>query len=443
MKPMNMMLRTNRSVILIAAASLLVLSLAIFTIVTVQAQTSTITLSGNEVVNAVCNGRRLRVDRVSNVEYRLTCLPSTQPPTATAAPPTATTTSPTATSAPPTATSAPPTATPQTQPTATPVVQSGQPCPQWVHDLHVTTAPDGNSYPTWHPPVDPTYGCYFTHEHGDDPRASSVDSSMPAFGYVGAQGGFNEPHAGFKVFNYECGEPGDQGQNRIASRFIMHMGSAAVGRYQQPFHSIQYSARACNGSWEMKVMGMADFGSSAPIGSVCDNPRRGGRDFSTLGCTTQGHPEQAYEIWSGVFQITHPNDPYTGLFQSRAYIALTPALFDPITTVNPNDLSQLVYTADVVYPGQYDPLSTQSPFRGCRAEAYQGPVSINNSGRPTTYVTDAFGEIIPGAQPGTAGTLTQTLSSVRVEGSASNASANGQQFKKVFDHCNPYIAAPN
>ena len=48
-----------------------------------------------------------------------------------------------------------------------------------------------------------------------------------------------------------------------------------------------------------------------------------------------------------------------------------------------------------------------------------------------------------GAQPGTAGTLTQTLSSVRVEGSASNASANGQQFKKVFDHCNPYIAAPN
>lgn len=441
MNQMNRLVARNPHIWLIAAASLFVLSLTILTVVTVQAQAGTITLSGDQILNVICDGRRLRADRISNVEYRLTCLPTPQTPTA--VPPTATMIPATATSVPPTTTPVLPTATPPTQPTATPVVQAGQPCPGWVHDLHVTTGPDGNTYPTWHPPVDPTYGCYFTHEHGDDPRDSSVNATMPAFGYVGAQGGFDEPHAGFKVFNYECGESGDQGPNRIASRFVMHMGSAGLGRYQMAFHSVQYSARACDGAWEIDVLGMADFGSTKPIGSICDNPRRGGRDFSTLGCVTQGHPEKAYEIWSGVFQITHPNDPYAGLFQSRAYIALTPALFDPITTVNPNDLSQLIYTADVVYPGQYDPLSAQSPFRGCHAEAYQGPISLNNAGRPITYVTDVYGKIIPGAQPGAPGTLTQYVSSVRVEGAASNASANGQQYKKGFDHCNPYLTAPN
>ena len=64
-------------------------------------------------------------------------------------------------------------------------------------------------------------------------------------------------------------------------------------------------------------------------------------------------------------------------------------------------------------------------------------------GRPQTYVTDVYGNVLPNAQPGDPGTLTQTISSVRVDGSASNASANGTQFKKEFNQCNPYITAPN
>ena len=114
-----------------------------------------------------------------------------------------------------------------------------------------------------------------------------------------------------------------------------------------------------------------------------------------------------------------------------------------MTALNPADTHQVVYTADIVYPGQYNPLSAQSPFRGCRMEAYQGPVSINNAGRPQTYVTDVYGNVLPNANPGDPGTLTQTISAVRVDGTASNASANGAQFKKVFDQCNPYITAPN
>src|SRR5438067_7518874 len=47
---------------------------------------------------------------------------------------------------------------------------AGQMCPSWVHDQYVTVGPDGKTYATWHPPVDPQYGCYFGHEHGADPR---------------------------------------------------------------------------------------------------------------------------------------------------------------------------------------------------------------------------------------------------------------------------------
>ncbi len=449
----------NRSVGLTIALAFVAALVLLVTVSNVYAQSGPIILTGNQTATVRCDGRRLNATRISSTEFSLTCLPHNQTatpvsPTATRTPtrtplaPTATRTptrtplAPTATSVPPTATAQPQaTATNQPGPTATPVVQAGQPCPAWVHDRHVTTGPDGNSYPTWHPPVDPSYGCTFSHDHGVDPRTSSVNSTMPAFGFVGAQGGMSEAHAGFKVFNFECGEAGDQGANQIAARYVMHMGTSGTMRFHMAFHSVHYSARACNGSWSIDVMGMADFGT--PVGSICDVPRQGGRDFSSLGCVSQGHPENAYEIWAGALQINHPNDPYNGLFQSRAYVSIVPAVFDPVTTLNPNDHSQIIYTTDIVYPGQYDPLSTQSPFRGCHLEAYHGPVSLNNAGRPQTYVTDAYGKILPNAQPGTPGTLTQTISSVRVDGSASNASANGTQFKKEFDMCNPYITAPN
>src|SRR5215831_3445272 len=86
-----------------------------------------------------------------------------------------------------------------------------QPCPQALHDSWVTTGPDGKTYPTWHPAVDPTYGCFYGHEHGTDPRTSAANSSMPAFGYVGGLAGVSEPHAGFKVFTWYAGEASDKG----------------------------------------------------------------------------------------------------------------------------------------------------------------------------------------------------------------------------------------
>lgn len=340
------------------------------------------------------------------------------------------------------------TATPHVHPTIAPVPTEeplpGQLCPAWVHEQYTTLGPDGRTYPTWHPQTDPVYGCYFGHDHGVDPATSTANSTLPAFGYINHTsiiGGHDhpiEPHAGFKVFVWECGEAGDQGQNRIAGRLVVHMGTSGLARYTVPHHSAHYSAAACDGSWSMDIQGMIDFDG---VGSICGP--RAGRDFATLGCVVEDQPQTAYEIWTGSLAVNYPGE-FSGLGQSRAFVLLSPAVFDPVTARNPADDSEYIYTVDLVYPGQYDPGSNQSPFRGCKMEAYHGPVSLNNRGpRPTQYVTDVYGNVLLDTPEGTPGTLTQFISNHRVTGTQGNASANGSQFKLVFDLCSPAIRPPN
>lgn len=339
-----------------------------------------------------------------------------------------------------------PTATATAAATNTPVVLSGQPCPAWVHDTYTTLGPDGNSYPTWHPMVDPATGCHFQHSHGvSNPAESSVTGELPAFGYVGAVAGMVEPHTGFKVMNFECGDVNDDGfTSRMAARLVLHMGTSGLGRYTMAHHSFQYDAMSCPGvtpAWELHLQGVAEFDE---IGSICDNPRHAGRDFSTLGCVDRNNPPHAadaYEIWSSSFEVNYPGD-YTGLWQSTAYISIVVAVFDPVTTVNPDDLTELIYTVDVVYPGEFNPLGANSPFRGLHLEAYNGPISIKNQGGDTSYVTDVHGNVLLNTPAGSPGTLVQYVSAVVVEGANSNASQNSQ-FKKDFDENNPYVIPPN
>ncbi|MES4792641.1 MAG: hypothetical protein C4321_06300, partial [Chloroflexota bacterium] len=94
----------------------------------------------------------------------------------------------------------------------------------WVHDRYVTTGPDGKTYPTWHPPVDPQYGCLFGHEHGADPRTSKADNTLPAFGYAAAQLGMTEPHAGFKVFVINAGDEFEGRRSTADYRIVFHHG---------------------------------------------------------------------------------------------------------------------------------------------------------------------------------------------------------------------------
>jgi hypothetical protein len=330
----------------------------------------------------------------------------------------------------PTRTTTPvPTSTPR--PTSTPTpgnAAAGRPCPQALHDSHVTTGPDGKSYPTWHPAVDPQSGCFFGHEHGADPRTSRANAAPPAFGYVGALAGTMEPHAGFKVFVWHHGEATDLGPVPADVRAVFHMGTGGVKRYTERFHSLQFDFIARDGTGrEAHVAGMADTGTA--VGSTCDNPRKDGRDFSTVGCN------DPYEIWGNVsFQVIHPDDAFTDIMHTRLTIIGAFAAFDPILTRDPADNNRVLYTLDYRDPASaIDPTSASSPYRGCDREAYAGPNFWNNAGSPTVYYTDPYGRVQPGPGPGL---IRQTVSAV-------DWNANSIQYKLRRPYCAPGVHAPN
>lgn len=300
----------------------------------------------------------------------------------------------------------------------------GQLCPLELHDAIMTSGPDGQLYPTWHPPVDPGTGCYFGHEHGADPGTSVANSTLPPFGYVGSLIGDVEPHEGFKAFIVNAG---DVYENRIAPanmRLVFHMGTSRLGRYTNRFHSMTYDYVSVDGR-SAHVEGMGDTGE--PVGSTCSSPRRGGRDFSTIGC---GDP---YEIWSFKFQVIHPDDPSTAQDQTRFTAGGAVAAFDPITTRDPSDDTRLVYTEQYRNGSQAaDPLSPLAFNRGCKREAYIQPF-WNNGNRPTVYWTDPYGRVNPdGEAPGL---LRQEISDTR------KSTITLYKYFQAF--CDATVRAPN
>lgn len=324
---------------------------------------------------------------------------------------------------------------------------SGPPaCSQTLHDSYTTLGPDGLSYPTWHPTLQPTgaeAGCTFGHEHGANPATSNANSSLPAFGYAAAVDGMTEPHTGFKVFVLNFGDTAESNvANKIADedvRIVFHMGTGGVGRYVQQHHSIQIDYLDRSGSGRSAhVTGLANTGPASTDGSTCD--RHGGKDFSATNCADK------YEIWNGVrFQLLHPSDPWTGLDQSRFGAAPSIATFDPITTRDPSDNSSLLYTENlIVYSTHWkqpywgyvakDPLTPEAYFQGCRREFYTAPFYWRNSGQTTIYYTDAMGHINPAGA--------DTEHPIRQEISASTGTKTAI-YKLRAEFCGNGIHTPN
>lgn len=240
---------------------------------------------------------------------------------------------------------------------------TGQECPAWVHDRNVTTGPDGKVYPTWHPLIDPQYKCYFNHEHGDDPRTSLADPTLPAFGYIGQIAGMDEPHAGFKVFVANADTRNDEGRSALYStRIVAHMGTGGPKRFTTQFHSLEFDL--IGGGREIHVAGMADTGS---VGGICQ--QRVGKTVVSLACP---NISSLYEIWEMKFSVGN-----------RATTIVSVAAFDPITTYDPNDPARLLLTANA-YP------RFGRNHSGCDREGYHGPITIRNSG-PVEFYTDAYG----------------------------------------------------
>jgi hypothetical protein len=196
-------------------------------------------------------------------------------------------------------------------PSPTPIVPIGQdvpapnqPCPQWVHDLAVTTGPDGQTYATWHPQIDPVYWCYYGHEHGSDP--DWLDTDLPAFEFVAQQHGMTEGHPGFKVYVVDTLD----GLYRL--RVVHHFGTAGQARACNRFHTFEIRARRISdNALVADLRFMADFGAAMNTDAPhhvfqpasCPNqgnvaPSNGNRKMPVAPSGTQ------YEPWTPDFTAT-------------------------------------------------------------------------------------------------------------------------------------------
>jgi hypothetical protein len=136
-------------------------------------------------------------------------------------------------------------------------------CPTWVHDLHNTVGPDGATYGTWHPQIDPVYWCYFGHEHGSNPSLIPGTPLIP-YEYVASNVPQNEPNMGFKEFIFED-MSGD-----YWVRFIIHAGTASDRRVCARFHTLYVSVYDKDGNEKFGAGYKADYGAAFATGDGGD-----------------------------------------------------------------------------------------------------------------------------------------------------------------------------
>jgi hypothetical protein len=294
---------------------------------------------------------------------------------------------------------------------------TGQSCPRWVHDQYlvtmafsadktistqrVTSVPAGSvAWRTWHPAIDPTYGCGFLHEHGMNPTLSQADPSWPAFGWEAHMHGMVEPHEGFKIAYANNGDFDPDAPNRkmIGSGLLMfHMGSGSVnttiptnipgtpglGRVTQQFHSFRQVLRGADGRLLVDVRGQANTGL---FGNICQRDDslnlNSNPDDDIL--RTFGEPsakcakDQSYEIWSGRFFLqTWPGE--------WSEVNFSMAIFDPITVLN---------RVNGVVMIERNPAGGL----GCERESYMGSV-FRRVPVGGNFYSDATGNTMPQNDP--------------------------------------------
>lgn len=321
-------------------------------------------------------------------------------------------------------------------------------CPAEVHDRYVTAGPDGRTYRTWHPqevPVDAnTPGgtkCRFAHEHGDDPTTSLANPVLPPFGYVGYVSGHpEEAHAGFKIAVSNRGEVNDESRVMQGSaRVVFHMGTGGILRYTMPHHSAIVDIVMPTGQY-IHVQGLFD---THGVGSICERDRNNndtnfGNDIGRTVMTLPGtgcEVTSPYEIWSGDLLVRKPN----GQEAVRAFVTM--AVFDTITTMDPADKTRLIYTTDA-FASRLNEAPFMGGFNGCDRENYHTAPYWYNSGGPTVYFTDAFGNPLTEGAPGALRQEVSAHSQIGI-GMATRSDGTLNQFKERTDYCGAGLGLKN
>ncbi|WP_240644176.1 cellulose-binding domain-containing protein [Antribacter gilvus] len=184
--------------------------------------------------------------------------------------------------------------------------KSGE-CSKAVHAEYWTYGPDGKVYPTWHPTRDSS-GCYFGHEHGDDPRNAAVFTrsgvGWPAFGVTSealmestSSGSHrHEDHVGHKVVAVSNlavvqGDNGNftaPGGTTIATCDVLlkfHQGTHSPDAFTNNVHELilNQDCRRSNGqTFEVRYTALIPSGRPGGFGGT-DCPGPIGQGFTNVG----------------------------------------------------------------------------------------------------------------------------------------------------------------
>jgi hypothetical protein len=258
-------------------------------------------------------------------------------------------------------------------------------CPPSVHDLYQAQGPDGMLYPTWHPPYDIGHGCYFDHEHGSDPHSyvGFADSGMPPFGYASSQAGFEESHAGYKVFVT------NDDLNGRAWMIVLNQDTGRPERAEIRYYSLDWHISTLNGDPLVQIRVMADFGNSTPncSGEIL-TPAEGAssqsfRSVPTVDCA----PSRTYEYWSTRIDVA-------GVFKASPVFEID----NPQTAIDPDDFSTVIPIC-VYRSGGEACVGDRNPWVGNRRGILRPGQNVDNPGMEF-FFTDPFGQPVTADEPG-------------------------------------------
>jgi len=267
-----------------------------------------------------------------------------------------------------------------------------------VHASHVTVGPNWKLFATWHRPSQTVAGlitCHFGHEHGDDPRTSTVNASMPPFDYVNSLAGRSEAHAGFKVF--VVNDNGRGGSFRI----VVHQGSSSHNAFTENRHEMFVDYRNADGR-ELRVMLLGHFGPSGKFKAGCGDTRvvhvatatnditEGERVIPDEECFAEGR--LPYELW-GASNSIRTRDGRILATVKPYFAVLDPNRFYSATS--PDGVGR----SDVQAVTGRNPRGPDSLYKGTRREILENIFRVSNKGGPTTVWTDVDGVVQPGPCP--------------------------------------------
>jgi hypothetical protein len=268
-----------------------------------------------------------------------------------------------------------------------------------LHDTYRVKGPDGRYYATWHPPSVTVFGivtCHFGHEHGDDPRLSLVNSTLPPFDYVNFLAGRSEAHVGFKVFVVNDDSRGGR------FRIVVHQGSSSKNAYAENRHELFVDYVNADGR-ELHAMLLGHFGPSGKFKVGCEDRSRqievappknevteGERIIPDTGCFAEGRIP--YELWGASNEIKTPDGRSLATF--RPYF----------TILNPNRVYAAgnpdgIARSDVEASSGQLPAGKISRYKGTQREVYENEFQFDNNGGKTAVWTDADGHVQPGPCP--------------------------------------------